>query len=57
MAKTLFDAFTEKLHQNLPNTRTMKEAFDKTNEEMGFDAYTSWNSYSVVKRRNKKGRR
>lgn len=56
MAKTLFEAFTEKLKEEMPNTRTMREAFDKANDRMGFQAYSCWQSYRVVQKRNKKTR-
>ena len=49
----MYDFFTEKLHKNLPESRTMKEAFDKTNDEIGFTAYSSVQSYNVVKKRKK----
>jgi hypothetical protein len=37
----------------LPDTKTMQEAFEKANEEMGFTAYSSLNSYNIVKKRKK----
>lgn len=52
--KKLFDFFTEKLNKNLPAARSMQEAFEKTNEEIGFSAYSSFHSYNMVKRRKKK---
>jgi hypothetical protein len=55
VGKTLYDYFTEKLEQNLGqagrNPESLNTAFKKTNEDMGFDAYCSTESYMAVKRR------
>jgi len=45
------------MNKNLPGSRSMQEAFEKTNEEIGFTAYSSFHSYNVVKRRKKSNRR
>jgi hypothetical protein len=57
MEKRLFDFFTEKFKENLPKTRTMQEAFDKTNKDIGFTAYTDFRSYNVLRSKKKKARR
>lgn len=54
LEKRLFDFFTEKLNKNLVESRTMQEAFEKTNEQIGFTAYSSFHSYNVNKKSRKK---
>lgn len=56
MEKRLFDFFTEKFKENLPKTRTMQEAFEKTNTDLGFTAYSDFRSYNVLRSRRKKGK-
>jgi hypothetical protein len=52
----LFDYFSRKFEENLPKTKSLKEAFEKTNEDIGFQAYSSYKSYSVNRSKKKKGR-
>lgn len=54
MEKRLFDYFTEKFKQNLPEARTMQEAFEKTNKDLGFTAYSDFRSYSALRAKRKK---
>jgi len=54
MAKRLFDYFTERLKENMPQTKTMQEAFEKTNKELDFEAYSSFHSYNTVRKRKAK---
>jgi len=54
MAKRLFDHFTEKLKENMPQSKTMQDAFEKTNNDLGFEAYSSFNSYQTVRKRKSK---
>lgn len=56
MEKRLFDHFTEKFKENLHNSKTMQEAFDKTNKDLGFTAYSDFRSYSALRARKKKRR-
>jgi hypothetical protein len=52
--KRLFDHFTEKFKENLPAARTQQEAFEKTNEQLGFTAYTSFHSYNTLRKKRRK---
>ena len=54
MAKKLYDYFTDRLKENMPQTKTAQEAFEKTNNELGFEAYSSFNSYQTVRKRKAK---
>jgi hypothetical protein len=53
MRKTLIDFFNEKFEANMVG-RKLIDAFNKTNEDLGFQAYSDYNSYSVCKKRAKK---
>ena len=54
MGKDLFEYFTERFEANLARCDRFKEAFHKTNEEIGFDAYKNYRSYSVTRKKRKK---
>lgn len=53
----LFSYFNRKFEENLPKTKSLKEAFEKTTEEIGFTAYSSYKSFSVNRSKKKKGHR
>jgi len=55
MGKTLFEYFNEKFEKNLVGSNPTA-AFEKTVEEIGFDAYSDYKSYSTVRRRKRKRR-
>lgn len=57
MGKTLFQYFEEKFVENLPKSKSMREAFDKARDQAGFDGYSNFNSFAAVRKRNKKPRR
>ena len=54
--KKLIDFFEEKFEANLAGRR-LNEAFDKTNADLGFDAYESYRSFSVCRKRARKNKR
>lgn len=57
MGKSRFDFFTEKFEANLKQVTGFEKAFEKTNEEIGFDVYSSYRSYNTSatnRRKNKK---
>ena len=54
MSKDLFEFFQDAFDKNLPITSSYQEAFDKTNKDLGFTAYTSLKSFRV--QRAKRGR-
>ena len=54
MDKRLFDYFTEKFEDNLSKTKSFTEAFEKTNNDLGFVAYSSYKSFSIVRSRKRK---
>lgn len=54
MEKRLFDFFTEKFKENLPKATTMQEAFEKTNKDLGFTAYSDFRSYSALRAKKKR---
>jgi hypothetical protein len=56
MKESLFEYFREKFDNNLPATKSYEEAFDKTNRDLGFVAYTSLKSFQVQRSKKKKGR-
>ena len=55
MKESLFEYFREKFDNNLPVTKTYQEAFEKTNKDLGFVAYTSLKSFRVQCRKRKRG--
>lgn len=55
MKESLFEFFKEKFDNNLPTTKTYQEAFEKTNRDIGFVAYTSLKSFQVQRRKRKRG--
>ena len=55
--KKLFDFFDEKMRENLPEAKSMQEAFEMTNERIGFQPYASFHSYICVKKRSRKAKR
>jgi hypothetical protein len=57
MDKRLYDVFTEKFKGNLPAARSMQEAFEKTNQDMGFTAYSSFHSYRTLSKKKSKKHR
>jgi len=57
MSSKLYDLFTKKFNANLGHGSTAQQAFDKTNDEMGFEAYSSYNSYQTVRKRKKATRK
>lgn len=54
--KRLFDIFNEKFEQNIRPGHPLLDAFEKTNSDMGFTAYSSYQSFSVVRKRKKNKR-
>jgi hypothetical protein len=54
--KKLIDFFEEKFEANLAGRR-LNEAFEKTNEDLGFEAYGSYKSFSVSRRQRKNSRK
>jgi hypothetical protein len=54
--KSLSEAFQEKFEENLKVSDRRKAAFEKTNEDMGFQAYSSYNSYLSSRKKRKKKR-
>lgn len=50
----MIDAFSERFDENLKNFDRYKEAFNKTNEDMGFVAYKSYSSFLTSRKRKKK---
>lgn len=58
MGKSRFEFFTEKFEENLKRVPGFERAFEKTNEEIGFNVYSSYRSYntSASSRRKKKKR-
>jgi hypothetical protein len=54
--KALIQFFEEKFEANLSG-RTLQDAFEKTNEDLGFDAYGSYRSFSVCRKRARKNKR
>jgi len=48
--KKLIDFFEEKFEANLAGRR-LNEAFEKTNQDLGFDAYESYRSFSTCRKR------
>lgn len=58
MRESRFDFFTKKFEENLKQVAGFEKAFEKTNEEIGFDVYSSYRSYNTsASNRRKKGRR
>lgn len=60
VGKSLVDKFTEEYEKNLGNNKSYGaaiRAFEKTNEDLGFDAYSSFSSYITVKNRRFKNRK
>jgi len=55
MDKELFEYFTEKFEENLSKTKSIGEAFEKTNEDIGFRAYKSYKSYGARRWKRKRG--
>ena len=53
MSKDLFTWFEEKFNSNLPGCRTPKDAFEKTIESIGFEPYSSYNSFQTVRKKVK----
>lgn len=53
MGRKLIDFFQEKFDANLKHTKSRLDAFEKTNEQIGFDAYSSYNSYLTTRKRKK----
>lgn len=57
MGKSTFEYFRDKFEDNLPKAKNYQEAFKKTNDEIGFEPYSSYTSFANVRtRKNKKGR-
>lgn len=56
MKESLFEFFKHKFDENLPITNNYQEAFEKTNKDLGFVAYTSLKSFRVQCRKRKRGR-
>jgi hypothetical protein len=55
--KDLHTWFQEKFEKQLKNSRTRTEAFERAIEDAGFDAYSSYTSFSarrIAKQKNKK---
>lgn len=48
-----FNYFLTKFEENIKG-RSMQEAFDKTNKDVGFEAYSSYQSFSTVRKRKRK---
>jgi hypothetical protein len=55
MKESLFEFFKDKFETNLPVTKTYEEAFEKTNRDLGFVAYTSLKSFRVQCNKKKRG--
>lgn len=51
----LFSYFNKKFEENLPKTKSLREAFELTNEQIGFNAYSNYRSFSVNRKKKKKG--
>lgn len=51
--KSLYEAFTERFEENIKIHDRRKAAFNQTNEDMGFQAYASYNSYLTTRKRKK----
>jgi hypothetical protein len=58
VGKTLYDFFSEKFENNLKPGETYQDTFNRTSQEIGFDAYSSYTSYATTRRaRRKSGRK
>lgn len=55
MGQKLFEFFSKKFDQNF-NGCTPQDAFEKTNQELGFTAYSNYDSFDRARRKNKKKR-
>jgi hypothetical protein len=49
MSKKMYEHFTELFDKNYREIGRLQEAFKKTNEDIGFTAYSSWDSYNAVR--------
>lgn len=59
MGRRLFDHFNEKFDKYLSSGLSKSDAFNKTNEELGFDAYSCYTSFAVIRgriHRNERGK-
>ena len=56
MDKSLLDHFEKKFNENFKSSASYKEAFDKTNEELGFQAYKNYPSFSCTRARRRRKR-
>ena len=54
MEKNLSTWFEEQFEKHLKDANSRNEAFLKTIDDIGFTPYTSYRSFSVVRKRNKK---
>ena len=54
MEKNLSTWFEEQFEKHLKGANSLDEAFIKTIENIGFNPYSSYRSFSVVRKRNKK---
>lgn len=61
MGKSLYDHFTEHYEKNLQEFSNVKggfkKAFEKTNQDLGFDAYSCLESYSNCRLRKRRSGR
>lgn len=57
MNKDLLTWFEEKFQEQLKHTPSRQDAFDKTINNIGFEPYSSYSSFSTVRSRKYKKRR
>lgn len=53
MSKTLLTWFEEKFNANLRDLKSPNAAFEKTIETIGFEPYSSYNSFQTVRKKLK----
>jgi len=51
LGKSLYEYFTEKFDSNLNGNESREETFKKTIIQIGFDAYSTHQSYTAARRR------
>jgi hypothetical protein len=56
MREKLYDFFERKFDENFKGM-SPQQAFEITNEQLGFDAYASYESFDTVRRRKRKKKR
>jgi len=51
MGKNLLTWFEEKYQENLKSQISCSEAFNRTIDQVGFDAYSSYNSFATTRKK------